>query len=202
MSDEEEGEGEEEELASVDVVCNSDNVRGEEGEGEEEVVVWGDDEDDPENEQPAKRCNTRGYRCHVCQARFWKKKKILKHIAAAFGLFGGAYEDHVKHLWSESLTPDLLPLRDDPLYQEIVNFIRNLQYDRLIRRINDPGSFPIGPKLFEGTAEDRAAFEKRIRWKKNDPRLQWTTKPPPFALPDKTERAPAILRETSEGTSY
>jgi hypothetical protein len=104
----------------------------------------------------------------------------LKHIAAAFGLFGGAYQDHVKHLWSESLTPDLLPLTDDPLYQEIVNFTRNLQYDRLIRRINDPGSFPIGPKLFQGTAEDRAAFEQRIRWKENDPRLQWTTKPPPF----------------------
>jgi len=37
MSDEEEGEGEEEEeeeeLASVDVFCNSDNVRGEEGGG-------------------------------------------------------------------------------------------------------------------------------------------------------------------------
>jgi len=87
--------------------------------------------------------------------------------------------------WTKILTPDCLPSRDDPLYQEIVNFIRNLQHDYRIHRVNDPHSLPIGPKLFYGSAEDaedRTAFEKRIRLRENDARLEWPTKPPPFCF--------------------
>lgn len=201
ISDGEEGSMEEEgSLAVVDAVCphqeegeedgeeegavwgDDDEDRSGQEEREEEGVVWGDDEDDQDDEQPSQRRNTRTYRCHVCQAGFWNKPKLLKHYAVAFGHFeGGAYPDHVKHLWSERLTPELLPSTDHPLYYEIINFIRNLQYDYRIRRVNDPGSLPRGPKLFEGTAQDRIAFESKTKWKENDPRLRWSTQRVPFS---------------------
>ena len=186
-SGEQEGQGGEEsfEGSLVNMVCDGDSCssedREEEVEEEELEVMWGDDEEDEENGHPAKRHNSRGYCCHVCKGRFLTKAKLFKHYAAAFGHFtGGAYPDHIEHLWSESLTPDLLPSRDDPLYQEIVNFIRNLQYDNRIRRVHDPRSLPVGPKVFVGTNAERAAFEQRIRWKENDPRLEWPKKQVPF----------------------